>query len=260
MQFRLEFADAGKIHRRMPRLEEYLLPPVGRPVKNVLVVQAGNAWNEQGLIGACVFQTPDAVVTRAVSPLRRVVANHSLQVTASKQILVHGRFTRLEIQALVRMQRNQKVNRFAPRPVTSFHARAAIAGFFRMSDSPKAFGPDPHDDVQDSIFNFIRWWYWLVVVLLALIGFVYFPFWQFEQRWNRLQIGDTADRLKELLGDAGEPSYTVRGSGPNSNQEVYIYRRYGRTYEVQISSNTRRVTAKSILSDATGANSTSPGP
>src|SRR5437867_2437844 len=99
---------------------------------------------------------------------------------------------------------------------------------------------------ETGMSSWLRWWHWLVLVGLFLAGFAYFPLWRFDQRWNRLQVGDSLERVKELLGEPGRASYTVVGLGPGGNYEGYVFRRYWRSYEVIVSSNTHAVLSKTV--------------
>jgi hypothetical protein len=122
---------------------------------------------------------------------------------------------------------------------------------FDYSPPPEEANPD---DV--AIVGWLRWWHWLILVGLFFAGLLYYPLWRFEQNWNHLQVGDSFDRVKQLLGDPGKASYSMQGAGPSGNDEAYIYSRYWRTYEVLVSATSRRVTAKHII----GGNSQTPPP
>ncbi len=110
------------------------------------------------------------------------------------------------------------------------------------------------DDV--AIVGWLRWWHWLVLVGLFFAGLLYFPLWRFEQNWNHLQVGDSFERVKQLLGDPGTASYSMQGAGLSGNDEAYIYSRYWRTYEVLVSASSKRVTAKNVIA----GNSQTPPP
>jgi len=116
--------------------------------------------------------------------------------------------------------------------------------------------PEETDPDDVAIVGWLRWWHWLVLVSLFFAGLLYYPLWRFEQNWSHLQVGDSFDRVKQLLGDPGEASYKVQGAGASGDDEAYVYTRYWRTYEVLLSSGSRRVTAKNVI----GGNSPTPPP
>jgi len=117
-----------------------------------------------------------------------------------------------------------------------------------MSQDPANYVPEQGvESEHDTIFGFVRWWHWLVVVGLCLAGFVYYPKWHFEQQWNQIQVGDPLEKVQTLLGHVAKPSYSVQGAGATPDSQAYIYTRYGRTYEILISSSTQRVSAKNVL-------------
>jgi hypothetical protein len=105
------------------------------------------------------------------------------------------------------------------------------------------------------IVGWVRWWHWLIVVTLCFAAFLYYPLWRFEQKWVQLRVGDPFDRVTELLGDPGKASYSMQGLGGSDNVEAFIYIRYWKTYEVLVSTASRRVTAKTVLE---GSNSPVP--
>jgi hypothetical protein len=109
--------------------------------------------------------------------------------------------------------------------------------------------PPPAEDAE--IAGWVRWWHWLIVVALFIAALVYYPVWRFEQKWKQLQVGDTVDRMKELLGDPGKASYSVQGTSPTSSGEAYIYTKYWKNYEVLVSPGTQRITAKTVMSSST---------
>jgi hypothetical protein len=116
--------------------------------------------------------------------------------------------------------------------------------------------PDETDPDDVAIVGWLRWWHWLVLVGLFIAGMLYYPLWRFEQNWSRLKVGDSFDRVKQLLGDPGETSYKVQGAGPSGDEEAYVYTRYWRTYEVLVSASSKRVTAKNVI----GGNAPTPPP
>ncbi len=122
-----------------------------------------------------------------------------------------------------------------------------------MQDDFSYSAPDESTNPDEvAIFSWLRWWHWLVLLALFFAGLMYFPFWRFEQRWRQLQAGDSFDRMKQLLGDPGESTYSVQGVGPGATGKAYVYSRYWKSYEVVVSPDSNRVTAKSTF----GGNST----
>ena len=114
------------------------------------------------------------------------------------------------------------------------------------------------------IAGWLRWWHWLILAGLLLMGFLYYPLWLFDHRWDQLQLGDSVDRMKKLLGDPGKPGYTMQGANlSGSSSDAYVYTRYWKTYEVLVSSDTKRVTGKTVIggssSSSTPIQSTPPG-
>jgi hypothetical protein len=105
--------------------------------------------------------------------------------------------------------------------------------------------PSPAEDAE--IVGWVRWWHWLIVGTVALVAFAYYPLWRFEQKWSHLQIGDSVERMKELLGDIEKPSYSVQGASSGSNSDAYVYTRYWKSYEVLVSTGSQRVTTKTVL-------------
>ena len=104
---------------------------------------------------------------------------------------------------------------------------------------PAADEPSELDDA--GIFDWLRWWHWLILVGLLFSGLFYFPLWRFEQKWKTLKVGDTLDHVQQVLGEA-QQNYTVYGAGPSGMYVSYTYSRYWRTYEVQVDPATERVT------------------
>jgi hypothetical protein len=104
-----------------------------------------------------------------------------------------------------------------------------------------------HAEADDTIVGWVRWWHWLIVCVICLAAFLYYPVWSFDQRWNRLKVGDSLDRLKELLDDPGEPSYSVLRPGTYIEDDAFIYTRYWNSYEVIVAGDTNRVLSKSLL-------------
>ena len=117
---------------------------------------------------------------------------------------------------------------------------------FSYHDSAEKPEPD-----GESIAAWLRWWHWLILVVLFLGAVAWFPYWRFEQRWKQLRIGDSMDRVKQLLGDPGAAAYSVQGLGPGGTHQAYVYRMYWRSYEVVVLESTGRVVGKNML-DADG--------
>jgi hypothetical protein len=103
----------------------------------------------------------------------------------------------------------------------------------------------PANDDTLEIVGWTRWWHWLIVVALFTAAFLYYPVWRFDQRWRQLQVGDSADRMKELLGYLPNPSYSVQTA--SGGTEAYVYTKYWKSYEVVVSPSTQRVTRKTEL-------------
>ena len=121
-----------------------------------------------------------------------------------------------------------------------------------MSDDFSYHTPSERPDSDaDTLSGWLRWWHWLILVALFLSALVWYPYWRLEQCWRQLRVGDSLDRVRELLGDPGAAAYTVQSGGPGGIEEAYVYKRYWRSYEVVVSQATGRVVSKSIL-DATG--------
>lgn len=97
------------------------------------------------------------------------------------------------------------------------------------------------------VTSWMRWWHWLIVAGLFFAAFMYYPLWRFEQKWRQLQIGDSVDRVEELFGELDKPSYSVQGARAADDADAFLYTVYWKSYEVQISRDGRRVTAKSII-------------
>ena len=110
--------------------------------------------------------------------------------------------------------------------------------------------PPPEEQTnpdEAAIVGWVRWWHWLIFVALIFTGFLYYPLWRFDQKWKQLKVGDSLERVKQLLGDPGKASYTVQGTGASGTDDAYVYTRYWKTYEVLISTSTQRVTGKTVI-------------
>jgi hypothetical protein len=115
-----------------------------------------------------------------------------------------------------------------------------------MSDDFSYLAPRSRSDDETDIFGWLRWWHWLILLGLFLFGLVYYPLWRFDQRWKRVQMGDSLEQVKALLGDPGDAAYTVQGIGPQGSYQTYAFRVYWRTYEVLIANDTHRVIGKTV--------------
>ena len=112
-----------------------------------------------------------------------------------------------------------------------------------MADDISARLPEPGTGPgDDGIFDWLRWWHWLILAALFLGGLFYFPLWRFEQKWKQIQVGDPLDRVQQVLGDVHQ-GYSVTGAVPGGPVVSYTYSRYWRTYEVQVDESTQCVVA-----------------
>jgi hypothetical protein len=102
---------------------------------------------------------------------------------------------------------------------------------------------DELDGLEDvGMFDYLRWWHWLILAALFVFGLLYYPMWRFDRQWRRIQVGDSFDRVKDVLGDPGPPSYTVAGA--QGDCDAYVYSVYWRTFELLVSPESSQVISK----------------
>ncbi|GEM_PF-5799541 len=118
-----------------------------------------------------------------------------------------------------------------------------------MESQPPNQPPNHSAQLQDDqaledvgIFDYLRWWHWLILAALFIVGLLYYPMWRFERRWDRIQVGDSFDRVKHVLGDPGPASYSM--SGAQGECEAFVYSVYWRTFEILVSTDSGQVVSK----------------
>jgi hypothetical protein len=82
----------------------------------------------------------------------------------------------------------------------------------------------------------------MVLCILIVAGFLYYPMWRFNKQWQLLQVGDSIDRMEALFGYLPEPSYSVQSN--TAATDVYLYRKYWKSYEVTVSPASHTVLSK----------------
>jgi hypothetical protein len=101
---------------------------------------------------------------------------------------------------------------------------------------------EPVTGETPGIAGWAHWWYWPIVLAILVAAFLYYPAWRLDHQWRQLRVGDSADRMMELLGRLPKPSYTVQSSTGAS--DAYVYTKYWKSYEVLVSPATQKVISK----------------
>jgi hypothetical protein len=126
------------------------------------------------------------------------------------------------------------------------------------SDPAQRPSQDDQTGEDVGIFDYLRWWHWIILAALFIAGLLYYPMWRFERQWNRIQVGDSFDRVKRAFGDPGPPSYSMASA--TGECDAYVYSIYWRTFELLVSDSGQVVSKFEFAVPSTGAQPFPTGP